>query len=91
MFSNQIENCQVFVRGFPGATTRCMQDNVQPTTRANQDHMVIHVGTNGLCSSKQPEQIAEKIITLDSSLKTIHVTFLSQISQQEMTSTEENS
>ena len=43
---------------------------VQPATRANPGHIVIHLGTNGLCSSKQPEEIAERIIALTLSLKT---------------------
>ena len=40
---NHTENCQVFVSGFPGATARCMQDHVQPTTRANSDQIIVHV------------------------------------------------
>ena len=89
--SNQIENCQVFVGGFPGTTTRCMQDYVQPKTRANPNHIVIHIGKNGFCSSKQPEEIAERIITLASSLKTIHVTFVLNTQQKmEVNCTEKN-
>ena len=67
--TNHRENCQVFVRGFPRARTRCMQNHIWPTTRANPDYVVILEGTNFLCTSKQPEEIAERIIVLALLLK----------------------
>ena len=79
--SNHIENCQVFVRGFPVARARCVEDYVKPTTRANPDHIVIFVGINFLCTSKQHEEIADRIIALALPLKVDLFAFLSQISQ----------
>ena len=48
--SRQIENCRVYVKGFPGAKTECLKDYAQATTRENTDHILIHVhvGTNDL-------------------------------------------
>ena len=34
-----------------------MQDYVPQITRASPDHLVIQVGANDLCISKQPEEI----------------------------------
>ena len=68
--SRQIENCRVYVKGFPGAKTECMKDYAQPTTRENPDHILIHVGTNDLPSRRQPDVIAEDIIQLALKLKT---------------------
>ena len=46
--SCQIENCRVYVKGFPGAKTECMKNYAQPTTRKNPDHLLTHIGTNDL-------------------------------------------
>ena len=62
--SRQIENCRVYVKGFPGAKTECMKDYAQPTTRENPDHILIHVGTNDLPTRRQPDVIANDIIQL---------------------------
>ena len=37
--------------------------------RENPDQIIVHVGTNDLASNKRPEQIAESIIGLATSLK----------------------
>ena len=68
--SRQIENCRVYVKGFPGAKTECMEDYAQPTARENPDHILIHVGTNDLPSRRQPDVIAEDIIQLALKLNT---------------------
>ena len=68
--SRQIENCRVYVKGFPGAKTECMKDYAQPTTRENPDHILIHVGTNDLPTRRQPDVIAKDIIQLALKLKT---------------------
>ena len=46
-----------------------MQDYVKPTLRENPDQIIVHVGTNDLASNKRPEQIAESIIGVATSLK----------------------
>ena len=68
--SRQIENCRVYVKGFPGAITECMKGYAQPTTRENPDHKLIHVGTNDLPTRWQPDIIGEDIIQLALKLKT---------------------
>ena len=40
---NHIGNCQILGSGFAGVTTLCMQDLVQPTTRANPGQIIVHV------------------------------------------------
>ena len=57
------------MKSFLGAKTRGMQDYVKPTLRENPDQIIVHVGTNDLASNKRPEQIAESIIGLATSLK----------------------
>ena len=46
-----------------------MQDYVKPTIREKPDQIIVHVGTNDLASNKRPEQIAESIIGVATSLK----------------------
>ena len=66
--SSSLDNCKVYVKDFPGARVRCMQDYVRPTLRKNPDH-VIHIGTNDLASNTPAEKVAESIIDLVSTLK----------------------
>ena len=68
--SNSLDNCKVYVKGFPGAKIRCMQDYTRPALRDKPDHIIIHVGTNDLASSKKSNEIAESIIALAKNLKT---------------------
>lgn len=64
--------CLVKVRSFSGAKVRCLHDYVKPTLRDfNPDHIILHVGTNDLNSEKTSSQIANSIIELHNSLKTI--------------------
>ena len=46
-----------------------MQDYVKPTIREFPDHIIVHVETNDLASNERPEQIAESIIGVATSLK----------------------
>ena len=55
---------QSFLRNFPGATTQCMADYMKPSTRAKQNHFILHVGTNDLNSNRP-----KAIIDLASELK----------------------
>ena len=57
------------MKSFSGAKIRDMQDYVKPTLRENPDQIIVHVGTNDLASNKRPEQIAESIIGVTTSLK----------------------
>ena len=55
----------VYVRQFPGAKINCMSDYVKPCTRENNpDHIIFHVGTNDIPSTKTPEFIARSILDL---------------------------
>ena len=44
--SKSLDNCKVYVKDFPGARVRCMQDHVTPTIRKNPEYIILHVGTN---------------------------------------------
>ena len=55
----------VYVRQFPDAKINCMSDYVKPCTRENNpDHIIFHVGTNDISSTKTPEFIARSILDL---------------------------
>ena len=53
--SKSLDNCKVYVKDFPGARVRCMQDYVRPTIRENPNHIILHVGTNDLTTNIPPE------------------------------------
>ena len=58
------------VRSFSGAKVSCMYDHVKPTIREfNPNHIILHVGTNELKSSKTASQISRSVIDLALSLK----------------------
>ena len=73
LFTKKVNHkCLVKVRSFSGAKVRCLHDYVKPTLRDfNPDHIILHVGTNDLNSEKTSSQIANSIIELHNSLKTI--------------------
>ena len=55
----------VYVRQFSGVKVNCMSDYVKPCTRENNpDHIIFHVGTNDIPSTKIPEFIARSILDL---------------------------
>ena len=55
----------VYVRQFSGAKINCISDYVKPCTRENNpDHIIFHVGTNDIPSTKTPEFIARSILDL---------------------------
>ena len=64
-----MDNCKVYVKDFPGARVRCMQDYVRPTLKENPDHIIIHVGTNDLASNTSAEKVTESKIDLAPTLK----------------------
>ena len=67
--SSSLDNCKVYVKDFPEARVRCMQDYVRPTLRENPAHIIIHIGTDDLASNTPSEKVAESIIDLASPLK----------------------
>ena len=62
--------CKVYAKSFPGATTQCMADYMKPSIRAKPDHIIVHVGTNDLCSNASPNEIATNIVKLTTEMKT---------------------
>ena len=46
-----LDNCNVYVKDFPSAKVRCMQDYVRPTIREKLDHIILQVGTNDLATN----------------------------------------
>ena len=67
--SKSLDNCKVYVKDFPGARVRSMQDYTRPTIRENSDHIILHVGANDLTTNIPTEKVTESIINLASSLK----------------------
>ena len=50
---------------FSGAKGRSMKDYVKPCVRdENQDHIIMHIGTNDLNSQNNPERVAKSIVDL---------------------------
>ena len=68
--SRKIRNCKVYVRSFPGAKVRCMDDYKKPSIRDKPDHFIRHIGNNDFNSEVSPKSIAESIVDLTLSLKT---------------------
>ena len=53
-----------------GAKVSCMYDHVKPTIREfNPNHLILHVDTNELKSSKTTSQISRSVVDLTLSLK----------------------
>ena len=70
---NLNHKCLVKAQSFPGAKVRCLHDYPKPTMRDfNPNQIIIHVGTNDLHSEKTSSQIANSIINLHNSLKTVN-------------------
>ena len=57
------------MRNFPGATTQCMTDYMEPSIRAKPNDFILHVSINDLNSNIPPDEIAKVIIDLASELK----------------------
>ena len=61
---------RVFIKSFPGATTKDMLSYVEPSKQHKNDMIILHCGTNDLRSSKPAEIIAKEIRDLAHDLKT---------------------
>ena len=44
--SKKIKDCQEYVRSFPSANTKCIDDYKKPSMRDKPDHFILHVGTS---------------------------------------------
>ena len=71
---NAINNtANIYVKSFSGATIDDMASYVIPTKKYNPDAVILHCGTNDL-NTKDPKDIASKVIDLAKSLHTSHTT-----------------
>ena len=62
---------KVYIRQFAGSKVICMNDYVKPRILENNpDHIIFHVGTNDIPTSKDPLAIAQSIVDLAKSVMT---------------------
>ena len=60
--SDRVE--KVVLKHFSGSTTEYMKAYIRPPLKRNPDRVIIHIGTNDLRSSQDPETIAKNIIDI---------------------------
>ena len=41
---NQMSECKIYVKSFPGAKTSCLKDYVKPSLQSTQKHFILHSG-----------------------------------------------
>ena len=63
------KNDRLYVYSFSGATTKQMEHYSKPPMDFNPDFIILHTGTNSLRGERTPEDLAEEIIDLATSLK----------------------
>ena len=70
--TNKLENKhKVYIRQFAGSKVTCMNDYVKPCICDNNpDHIIFHVGTNDIPTSKDPLAIAQSIVDLAKNVMT---------------------
>ena len=49
----------MYVIHFSGARAKCMNDYLKPSLREDDDHFIVHIGTNDLTAEHSPELIAK--------------------------------
>ena len=57
---------------FSGATVQCKAEYVKPSLRDKPSHLILHVGTNDLNTSKTAESIATSIVEQAITIKDDH-------------------
>ena len=67
--SEQARNEKLFVKSISGTTVADMIDYARPTVRKEPDLIVLHAGTNDLCSNKTADNIASDVMKLALELK----------------------
>ena len=60
---------RLYVHSFSGATTKQMEHYCKPPMAFNPELITLHIGTNSLRGERTPEELAEEIIDLATSLK----------------------
>ena len=66
-----IPQYKVFSKSFPGAKTNDMKDDVKPSVKHAPNLLFLHSGTDDLRSKQSAAEIAENIIQLALSIKSI--------------------
>ena len=61
--AKKLPNCKVYAKSFSGAKVRCMKDYLKPSLRQNPGHVVLHVGTNDLDSTKILNLLPSRLLT----------------------------
>ena len=79
--SQRVENYKAFVKSFSGAKVRCMEEYIQPTLRETPSHVILHVGTNDVTATQEPQQIAEGIVNLAVKIKRNYDLSISSITE----------
>lgn len=60
---------EIFVKSFSGATADCMNSHVCPTIKRDPGKIILHCGTNDLCSKAIPKDITEELADSGKSMK----------------------
>ena len=63
-------NDKVYVKSFPGATSKDMESYSTPIKDYENDLIILHCGTNDLKGNKSPAEIAKEIFRVANNLKT---------------------
>ena len=63
------DDCNAYVKNFPGAITKDMYSYSQPTIERKHDIAILHVGTNDLATRKSEVEISQGIIDLAEHIK----------------------
>ena len=69
-FNLNTKKANVSIRAFPGSTIEDFKDYVAPLARKKPDALIVHIGTNNVCSDT-PKQVTEKLIQLHRYVKSI--------------------
>ena len=79
-FKRILGNDKLYVKSFPGATTRDMVDYCKPTLRHSPNIIILHAGTNNVNIEGDPNNIANDIIKLIPDMKTdVHAVNISSL------------
>ena len=67
--SQRVRTCKVFVKIFPGAKVRCIEDYMQLIIRETPSHVMLHISTNDVTTKQDSKQIVQSIINLAVKMK----------------------
>ena len=64
-----LNNENIYMKTFPGATIEDLREYVRPSLRHNPDLVILHTGTNDLRTKLQSSQIVDQIMKLELNIK----------------------